>query len=140
MAATTTWTGVQATTPALTGGVEVAWGNTGGTGTFVAVGQSTSNNLLYSDDAAVTWQAATTTVSQQLASVCWGSDKFVAVQHTCASVLACVITSADGITWATQSFGTGPTRTGNWYNVQYGGGHFVAAMHRFRSSEPKPIQ
>lgn len=107
---------VRTTLPSIADWRDVAYGN----GTFVAIAQSTSDKVAYSEDGKI-WSASTLPQAANWSAITYGNGLFVTV--AAGSNLAA--TSVDGITWALRSLAT----TANWHDVGYGNGRFVAVAY-----------
>ena len=66
------------------------------------------------------WTSRTSASDGYWLSVCWGSDKYVAVGY-----MGAVMTSPDGITWTTRTAAS----SNDWQSVCYGNGLFVAVSN-----------
>ena len=89
---------------------------------FVAVSNG-STAAAYSDDG-FTWVASTMNVSGAWKSIAYGNGTFVALDNVSGANTLRTNTSADGITWATQTAAI--TSTGTWTSITFGNGKFVA--------------
>lgn len=100
-----TWTSRSLPSNLNRGLYSVAWGNTGGNGTFVALGDlggTNSTQAFYSTDNGVTWTTSTLPTSITWASVEWHINQFVAVAGLGQASNAAA-TSPDGITWTSRT-------------------------------------
>jgi hypothetical protein len=99
----------------------IAYGATGGNGTFVAVANS-SNTAYLSTDMGATWSssAALPQGIQNWSSVTYGSSKFVAVCNGCNTVAY----STNGISWTASSTMTAGNL--NWSAIARGSTRFLA--------------
>jgi len=89
-----------------------------GNGRFVAVAQSGTNRVMYSE-AGETWTAASAAAANQWKSVTYGNGRFVAVSDASANQ---VMFSDDGVTWTAAA----AAEVNSWKSVTYGKGRFVA--------------
>ncbi|MEQ8239303.1 MAG: YDG domain-containing protein, partial [Cyclobacteriaceae bacterium] len=92
-----------------------------GNGKFVAVAQSGTNRVMYSEDG-ITWTGASATEANAWFSVTYGNGKFVAVSQTGTNR---VMYSEDGITWTAAS----AAEANIWTSVTYGNGKFVGVTY-----------
>lgn len=109
-----TWTA--RSTPSNYGPTSIVWGN----GQFVATASASSGligDVLTSPDG-ITWTDHTTSQDGSWRSITYGNNRYVA---TALSGTKSIMTSSDGVNWATASY-TGD----NWIAVTYGNGTFVA--------------
>ncbi|MFZ6666411.1 T9SS type A sorting domain-containing protein [Peijinzhouia sedimentorum] len=89
-----------------------------GNGRFVAVAQTGTNRVMYSDDG-VNWTAASSPEANSWISVTYGNGRFVAVSVDGSNR---VMYSDDGISWSAAF----AAEANNWFSVTYGNGRFVA--------------
>jgi hypothetical protein len=99
----------------------IAYGATGGNGTFVAVANG-SNTAFYSTDMGVTWSPSATLPNgvQNWTSVAYGGGRFVAICNGCNTA----IYSTNGITWTAS--GVIPAGSLQWTAIARGSTRFIA--------------
>ncbi len=104
-----------------TSAADSSWSSvTYGSGLFVAVANTGTNNRVMTSPDGITWTSRTSAANNDWRSVTYGSGLFVAVAQSGSGNR--VMTSPDGITWTSQT----SAADNQWTSVTYGNGLFVA--------------
>lgn len=96
-----------------------------GNGMFVAVGATGTGNRIMTSYDGVTWTARTSPADYSWRAVAWGGGQFVATASSDGAGNQ-VMTSPDGINWTLRSTPSDISPVGQWANVRYGNGIWVA--------------
>ena len=89
-----------------------------GNNRWVAVSSDGTNQVMYSDDDALTWQSASAANANPWSAICFGGGKFVALSRTGTNNS---MHSTDGINWTASA-----APAGNWASLTYSNGKYVA--------------